>query len=169
MHAAKKHIVLSLVHSKGVPEEMRTDEKRLQQIMLNLLVNAVKYTPNGKRIAIKLLQDPLDSQMLIFQVADEGIGMPFETKMALFKLFGTGAERETQGTGRKRSKVGLDKNSRFRSHHHEHVVSEARKGATRRERAERRDHIHVLSAELFCLHKSPQTIAQHDHWLWERS
>ena len=60
-----------------------SDEWRLRQILLNLLSNAVKFTYNGL-ILIKVFTD---SDSLIFQVHDTGIGIKEENKGKLFKPF----------------------------------------------------------------------------------
>ncbi len=74
----------------SVPEEpapAEVDAARLQQILGNLLGNAVKYTPPGGRIAITL---KLDGASAVIAVRDNGIGIPPELLPRVFDLFTQG-------------------------------------------------------------------------------
>ena len=88
VHANRKHIVIKLEKGANVPKNLCSDKKRLEQILLHLLINAVKYTPQFKAITIHVTLDPFDPQMVVFQVADQGIGIPREKQIKLFRLFG---------------------------------------------------------------------------------
>ncbi len=71
MQAAKKSIALEL----RLPEEpvgLRADTLRLRQILINLLANAVKFTPEGGRVTLSFAASP---EAAVFAVADTGIGM----------------------------------------------------------------------------------------------
>jgi len=77
-----------------------TDELRLQQVLLNLLSNAAKFTENGT-ITINY-HDVVEDNLLIFQITDTGIGITEEQMEKLFQPF-TQAEESTSskygGTG----------------------------------------------------------------------
>ncbi|MGB3208642.1 MAG: ATP-binding protein [Crinalium sp.] len=60
------------------------DPKLLRQILTNLLSNAVKYSPEGGTIQLKLF---CQNEQAIFQIKDEGIGIPLEDQERLFDLF----------------------------------------------------------------------------------
>lgn len=60
------------------------DAVRLEQVVANLLENAVKYTPAGGRIALELTQERGEA---ILSVADSGIGLAPETLDRIFDLF----------------------------------------------------------------------------------
>jgi len=60
-----------------------TDPFRLQQILSNLLINAIKFTPNGE---IKFGYSIINSELLFF-VQDQGIGIPDDKKEEIFKRF----------------------------------------------------------------------------------
>lgn len=60
------------------------DEKLLRQILTNLVSNAIKYSPNGGRVQVRLSRD---DRNVTFQVQDEGIGIPPEDQQNLFTSF----------------------------------------------------------------------------------
>jgi signal transduction histidine kinase len=95
--AQKKGIDLILDISDGV-ETATTDQRRLEQIILNLLNNAVKFTDQGHvRISCRLEGERHD-----ITVSDTGIGMPPEELTNLFQPFhqvDTGLARKHEGTG----------------------------------------------------------------------
>jgi signal transduction histidine kinase len=62
------------------------DRERLQQIMLNLLTNAIKFTPAGGLITIESACDS-DSPMARIEIRDTGIGIPEERIDAVFEPF----------------------------------------------------------------------------------
>jgi heavy metal sensor kinase len=60
------------------------DHARLKQVIVNLLDNAIKYTPNGGRIKLKIAQENGDA---VLDVADDGMGIPAEALPHVFKRF----------------------------------------------------------------------------------
>ncbi len=75
------------------------DPDRIQQVVWNLLANAVKFTPSGGRITVRALRE--DSTVSI-EVADTGIGIPTELLPHVFDRFRqgeTGATRRYGGLG----------------------------------------------------------------------
>jgi PAS domain S-box-containing protein len=60
------------------------DEQRLQQVILNLLQNAVKYSPGGGAISVTTRRDGTDALLV---VADTGMGIPLEAQASLFQRF----------------------------------------------------------------------------------
>ena len=67
-------------------KEITVDERRLKQILVNLLGNAVKFTPNGGKIGLEVRGD-LQKEQVIFTVWDTGIGIADEEQTLLFKPF----------------------------------------------------------------------------------
>jgi PAS domain S-box-containing protein len=65
------------------------DPGRLQQILLSLLGNAVKFTPEGGRVTVRTLNI---EQRLAIEVIDTGPGIPHEMMADLFEPFGTAAQ-----------------------------------------------------------------------------
>ena len=60
------------------------DQARLKQVVVNLLDNAIKYTPNGGRVKLEITQEGGDA---VLDVADDGIGIPPEALPHVFKRF----------------------------------------------------------------------------------
>ncbi|MDE7405805.1 MAG: response regulator [Clostridiales bacterium] len=94
------------VHTKGtLPEFVLGDKMRLNQIMLNILSNAVKYTPEGGSISLRvetLKQQVHNHAHLKFTVEDTGIGMSEEYIKTIFEPFSretTAVTKGIQGTG----------------------------------------------------------------------
>jgi PAS domain S-box-containing protein len=85
-----------------VPQWVTGDPTRLRQILLNLLLNALKFTPNGS-IDVTLRRDTsLDQDRLRFEVVDTGIGISPEQQHLLFKDFAQlngSTTRKYGGTG----------------------------------------------------------------------
>jgi signal transduction histidine kinase/CheY-like chemotaxis protein/purine-cytosine permease-like protein len=88
-------------HSKGLrfvcefkgrlPKVVRGDEKRLRQILFNLLGNAVKFTAQG-RVELKVTHA---RELAIFEVKDTGVGMSAEELARVFEPFArSGASRD---------------------------------------------------------------------------
>jgi len=85
--AAEKRIRVSVEAAPGMPAFVRTDPARLRQILLNLVGNAIKFTPAG-RIDIALDVRPSSGrQRLTVAVADTGIGIEADVIPALFSRF----------------------------------------------------------------------------------
>lgn len=78
------------------PRMLRTDRRRLVQVIANLLSNAVKYTPEG---SIEFGYEARDKE-LRFYVADTGIGIPAEHRMEVFRRFAkAGSHKQGIGIG----------------------------------------------------------------------
>ena len=86
-------------------EDIITDPLRLNQILLNILSNAIKFTPTGGMISIRIAQKngaPKDCVCYEFRIKDNGIGMSEEFQKHIFEEFSR-EESSTvsgiQGTG----------------------------------------------------------------------
>jgi two-component system NtrC family sensor kinase len=77
---------------------LRGNPIRLRQLMDNLLVNAVKYTPVGGKITVNLRAE---ADQIIFEVADTGVGIPAPDQAHIFEKFyrASNAPKGTPGTG----------------------------------------------------------------------
>ncbi len=95
--AAAKHLVLSLRESASVPPALLTDPTRLRQIVLNLLGNAVKFTPHGE---VVLAIAPSGADMVRIAITDTGPGVPAGLRDRLFNAFERlDADAGTEGAG----------------------------------------------------------------------
>src|SRR5690606_18998201 len=84
-----------------LPEGLRTDAKRLRQVLRNLLANAFKFTEAG-RVSFSIQRAPGREGMFAFQVSDTGIGIPADQHRLIFEAFqqADGASnRRYPGTG----------------------------------------------------------------------
>lgn len=70
--------------SNGHCAHVSLDEKLLYSILSNLLLNAIKYSPQGGKIYLIL---SCESEATVFQVKDEGIGIPPEDKQEIYEPF----------------------------------------------------------------------------------
>ncbi len=82
--AAAKGISLSAYVDADVPERVMGDPLRLQQILFNLLGNALKFTEQG---SVRLAIENADENRLRIRVVDTGIGLTEEQKERLFQPF----------------------------------------------------------------------------------
>jgi len=79
--AAAKEQQLSL---EVIPAVVAASREKLWRVISNLIANAIKFSPNGTRINIKMMQKEHDIRIL---VKDEGIGIPPEMSEKIFDLF----------------------------------------------------------------------------------
>jgi two-component system, sensor histidine kinase and response regulator len=103
LQTAAKGIELIVSIEAEVPVMIRADPGRLRQVVLNLLGNAVKFTPEGS-IAVHLStqEEPNDRATLTIEVTDTGIGIPADRLDRLFKSFSqvdSSTTRHYGGTG----------------------------------------------------------------------
>ena len=100
--AVDKCLEFFVVVSPDVPEAIAGDVRRIRQILINLLGNAVKFTRKGS-VALRVSPASLASRpVLDFSVADTGPGIPKETLPDLFEAFtqaDSTVSRSFEGTG----------------------------------------------------------------------
>jgi PAS domain S-box-containing protein len=100
--AAKKGIIISYNLSEDSPRYVRGDERKLKQVLINLLNNAVKFTEKGSiNISVKVTKKE-KSLTLEFAIKDTGIGIPHDRLYRLFKPFSqvdSSTSRKYGGTG----------------------------------------------------------------------
>ena len=96
--AEKKNLDLRSQLEPGIPT-LRQDMGKLQQILSNLLTNAIKFTPEGGRVSLRAEADP---EFVILTVTDTGVGIALEEQDLVFEKFrqsGNPLTREHAGTG----------------------------------------------------------------------
>lgn len=98
-----KGIPIGTKIAEEIPAHLQGDSKRLQQILFNLVGNALKFTPSGEiRIDIRRVQSKGSGLRLRFEVTDTGIGIPKNKQKQLFEDFSqlhSVYTRQNQGTG----------------------------------------------------------------------
>ena len=88
----------------GVPDELIGDALRVEQILINLVGNAVKFTAHGEVVlSIGMVAEDADSATLEFSVRDTGIGIAAAEQERIFDAFSQG----DSGTSRKYGGTGL--------------------------------------------------------------
>ncbi|WP_145050278.1 MULTISPECIES: ATP-binding protein [Paenibacillus] len=104
--AEKKGVELVMERKKGVPETLWSDPQRVQQILRNLMSNAIKFTPQGKvQLTVSTEQSNKLSRpgrWLVFAVKDTGIGISedqFESIFEAFQQADGSISRKFGGTG----------------------------------------------------------------------
>jgi|GEM_PF-1977562 len=78
------------------------DRQRIRQIILNLVSNAIKFTPDGGTVTLRIAPDPADPTMILVSVLDTGIGIMEEDFPKLFEKFrqlDSSHNRRYEGTG----------------------------------------------------------------------
>ena len=86
-------------------EDIITDKLRLNQVLLNILSNAIKFTPAGGTISFRVIEKPSPADQLAafeFRIKDNGIGMSEEFQKTIFEAFTrekTSTVSGIQGTG----------------------------------------------------------------------
>ncbi len=107
--AERKGLILSLRTGDGVPSGVVTDAKRLRQVLLCLLDNAVKFTDQG-RVTLSVdrveapgsvlgLAVPSPMHWVRFQVVDTGVGIPSEKLDQIFDVFSQADSSSTRRFG----------------------------------------------------------------------
>lgn len=104
LRAHRKGLELIVDVQPEVPDALVGDGGRLRQILLNLVGNAVKFTPRGEVILrVELAASGVDPFLLRFAVRDTGVGIPSHKQEIIFRAF----EQEDTSTTRKYGGTGL--------------------------------------------------------------
>ena len=85
----------------GLPH-VWADADRLEQILTNLIDNAIKYSPSGTTVTIAAHEQGQNAEIVRFSVTDQGVGIPTEHLSKIFTKFGrldNPLVRQTEGTG----------------------------------------------------------------------
>ena len=110
--AQQKGVAFSVTIAPSVAPWIRADEVRLQQVLVNLIGNAIKFTDAGGMVTVDIRPtSDVDNGGLIFSVRDTGIGIPAEKQQQIFSEFcqaDASTTRRYGGTG-----LGLSISSRL--------------------------------------------------------
>jgi len=98
--AKQKSLHFEHAMEKNVPSVLIGDVSRIQQIIIAIMDNAIKFTPELGRIDFHISYS-VDDSMIIFQIHDSGIGMTLEDQEKIFKLIQLDASltRKHEGAG----------------------------------------------------------------------
>ncbi|RYZ78069.1 MAG: histidine kinase, partial [Proteobacteria bacterium] len=98
---AKEKGIALIIDKEGAPMVIKTDKMRLEQILKNLLSNALKFTSEGS-VTLEIKADPEQPKQVKFVVKDTGIGIPREKQPMIFEAFQQAdgsTKRKYGGTG----------------------------------------------------------------------
>jgi len=98
--ADQKGLKLNAKLDKDLPESIHTDSQRLNQILKNLISNAIKFTEKG---SVSISINRYTENTVIISVTDTGIGIQEDKQMAIFEAF----QQAEGGTSRKYGGTGL--------------------------------------------------------------
>ena len=93
MNAHPNHTVKTICSPKACYANI--DARLIAQVLVNLLNNAVKYTPAGSTV---IVSDELKDGQILISVADDGNGIPDHDKEHIFELFYRGADAQLDGS-----------------------------------------------------------------------
>lgn len=101
--SSEKNIVLRSHIDNNIPESLIGDPLRINQILINLVGNAIKFTPQGKiSVDINMIKKELNIVALEIKIIDSGIGIPKEKLETIFESFSqvsTSTSRKFGGSG----------------------------------------------------------------------
>ena len=98
MEAQRHSHTMKLCVEPGLPQ-VRADRERIMQVMMNIVSNSIKYTPDGGQIQISAGQN---GSRVWMQVDDNGIGIPAADRPRIFERFyrvDKARSRQSGGTG----------------------------------------------------------------------
>jgi len=103
LQAHSKDLELSWYVPPEVPDNLRGDPARLRQVLVNLIANGIKFTPQGEvAVCIQCEKKSEDRVDLVFAIRDTGIGIPLEKQSLIFEAFtqvDTSSTRTFGGSG----------------------------------------------------------------------
>ncbi len=97
-----KDLEFEIRENSGLPANIRTDQARVQQCLINLVNNAIKFTEKGHVYVNVSLEDKDNQPYIRFDIEDTGIGIPPERQEKIFESFSQAdgsTSRKYGGTG----------------------------------------------------------------------
>lgn len=99
--ARQKNIEFRIIIEDNIPAVIETDKMRLEQILKNLISNALKFTSKGS-VEMTVRSNPANKDSICFAIKDTGIGIPPEKQQLIFEAFQQAdgsTKRKYGGTG----------------------------------------------------------------------
>jgi two-component system sensor histidine kinase RpfC len=101
--ASAKGVTLGFKLESPEPLYFEGDEGRIEQVVTNLVSNAIKFTPSGGTVDLHITAEPMEDHWdVLVKVTDSGIGVPDDKKEAIFAPFtqlSSGSARVEGGVG----------------------------------------------------------------------
>mgnify|MGYP005725235261 CR=1 FL=1 len=89
--ANQKRLSLTVHLDQKIPNKLMGDHRRLQQVLMNIIGNAIKFTHKGEiHFTVKTGELDDETAILHFSVSDTGVGIPSDQQNAIFELFTQG-------------------------------------------------------------------------------
>lgn len=99
LYAKRKNVNLQLFTHLSI-KNIYSDEEKLERILLNLLSNALKFTPSSKSITVNLsTKIHKGINMISISVEDEGLGIPNDKQKIIFERFGQANKNLSEQAG----------------------------------------------------------------------
>ena len=97
---SNKNIDYHVYIEPSLPRKIKIDEIKLKRVLLNLIGNAWKFTPQGRSVTIDIRHNE-DKEGMTISVVDTGLGIPLDKQEEIFEAFKQveGVEAEAEGTG----------------------------------------------------------------------
>ncbi|HEV8124429.1 MAG TPA: GAF domain-containing sensor histidine kinase [Gemmatimonadales bacterium] len=88
--------ITQLVEAKGILPIIKTDSNRVEQILVNLLSNGIRHSPEGGKVWIEILER---DERIRFEVRNDGPSIPESEAEQIFDIYVTKAGEESRGSG----------------------------------------------------------------------
>ena len=96
LQAEQKNLKFNFIPSDDLPKTVNGDDRRISQVLLNILSNAIKYTVRG---TIHFRVYPKNETHIVFEVEDTGVGIPEKIKDQIFSPFFRASETKKMVDG----------------------------------------------------------------------
>ena len=93
--ATRRRVALEFEGSLDL--EVRADPQKLRQALDNLIANALKFTPRGGRVRVRVSRDAREGGKVTFEIADTGPGIPEAERATIFDRYQQGARGRAAG------------------------------------------------------------------------